>query len=72
MEYVRKCNNCYMESPPSSSFCLHCGSHVTVLTPKEALANPRGRQGLRLDRRTGMLLIGAIVVVVLVIATIIL
>ena len=37
MEYVRYCNDCYMESPPTADFCLHCGGYMTVVTPKTGL-----------------------------------
>ena len=45
---------------------------MTVLTPKEALPNPRERQRFHSERRTTLLPIGAIVVAVLLIVTIVL
>ena len=48
MDYVRYCNDCYMESPPTADFCLHCRGYMTVVTPR-TLAAPGRRKGFHLD-----------------------
>ena len=71
MEYVRYCNNCYRESPPNTGFCLHCGSHMTVLTPKQALAPQRGWPGIHLSRRGVVLALGSAALVILFVITLV-
>ena len=68
MEYERYCTDCYRTSPSTSNFCLHCGSHTTILTPRENLARGFRLGSFHLGRREVMLIIGAVVVALLIIA----
>ena len=62
---VRYCHDCHSESPATSDRCLHCGSYQTMLVARGSMSWSVGF----LDKRTTLLLVGLVVILLLIFGT---